>query len=323
MAISFNTAATAPSVQASSTTLTIPAGVLSGDVMILVVNGFSSGASVSLTVSSTGTAFTQIGTTQQGGTASGFTTYGGIYYAVASGTDAGKVITIGTTQTGGTLFICGALAAYTGASNTTPIDVSGGAASSTSPLTVPSKTTTVTGDWAVYPSAFGENPGANYTAPGGVTQRAKTEVNGVGAGIWDSNGSVGSSGTSIGGINFTSVSGTLWLTGFTIGLAPPGGGPVSHNDTGALTVTPARSNTLTHGHNPTGALTVTPAKSNTLTHGHNPGAALTVTPARTNTQVHAATKQPSLTVRPVFANTVSGGRKVPGGGPDRHRWWKP
>jgi len=55
---------------------------------------------------------------------------------------------------------------------------------------------------------------------------------------------------------------------------------------------------------------------------HNDTAALAVTPARSNTLVHAATKQPSLTIRPVFANTVTGGRKVPGGGPDRHRWWR-
>ena len=321
MAISFNTSTHLNSTQTASNTLTIPAGVLAGDVMILVLNGFSSGTSPALSVSSTGTAFTQIGSTQAGGTASGFTTYGAIYYAVASSTDAGKVLTLSISG-GGTSFICAALAAYTGASNASPIDVSGGVASASSPLTVPARTTTVTGDWAVYASAFGENPGALFTAPGGITQREKTEVNGVGAGIWDSNGSVGSSGTSIGGINFTSTAGTLWLTGFTIGLAPPGGA-VNHNDTGALTVTPARANTLTHGHNPAAALTVTPARANTLTHGHNPAAALTVAPGRANTQVHAATKPAALTVRPVFANTVSGGRKVPGGGPDRHRWWKP
>ena len=228
MAISFNTAASANGAGVSETSqnLTIPAGVLAGDVMLLVINGFSNGASGSVTVSasSTGTAFTQIGSQQVGGAgASGFNTFGAIFDAVASSTDAGKVITATINNPGGSNFIAMSMAAYTGASNTAPIDVSGGTNSATSPLTFPAETTTVAGDWAIYLSAFGESTNATFTGPSGTSTRTTTESGGVGSGIWDSNASVGGAGTGIGGASFqfSSTSTTVWLTGFTIGLSPP------------------------------------------------------------------------------------------------------
>ena len=110
-----------------------------------------------------------------------------------------------------------------------------------------------------------------------------------------------------------------WVSGI---VTVKAAGSTAHTDTGALTVTPGRSNTLAHGHNPSGALTVTPTRANTLLQDHGRAPVLALAPAFADTQVHAATKTPSLTVRPVFANTVTGGRKVPGGGPDRARWWK-
>lgn len=223
MAITYNTGAVSPSPNTTNV-LTIPAGVLAGDVMLLVVNGFAPTAGASLTVSSTGTAFTQIGSTQAGGAgASGYYAYGGIYYAVASSTDHGKVISVSVSG-GGSTFVCCALTAYTGASNSAPIDVSGGTNAASSPLTFPAETTGVANDWAVYLSAWGESSNASYTGPSGTTSREAVEAGGVGCGIWDSNGSVGGSGTSIGGSGktFSSTAGTVWLTGFTIGLAPPG-----------------------------------------------------------------------------------------------------
>lgn len=99
-------------------------------------------------------------------------------------------------------------------------------------------------------------------------------------------------------------------------------GSTAHNDTGALTVTPGRANTLIHGHNPTGHLTVTPGRANTLLHGHNPAAALTVAPARTAARLHAATIGAALVIRPSFGAATSGGRKRGGQTPDRARWWK-
>jgi len=215
VAISYNTGTT------GAATTTIPAGVLNHDVMLLVVNGFSNGTSPVVSVSSTGTAFTQIGTQQAGGTDSGYTAYGAIFYAVASASDAGKVITASVSG-GGSPFLATALASYTGASNSAPVDVSGGANSGSSPLNFPAETTGYAGDWAIYLTASGDN-GAGLTGPSGTTQRQLGNPSyGVYAGIWDGNGSAGAAGSSIGGSSFkVTASGTPWLTAFTIGLAFP------------------------------------------------------------------------------------------------------
>ena len=219
--ITYNTGAVSPN-PSPSTALTIPAGVLAGDVMLLIVNGFTNGTGPVLTVSSTGTAFTQIGATQAGGSGSGYTAYGGAYYAVATSADAGKIISASVSG-GGSPFMCSVLAAYTGASTTAPVDVSGGANSASSPLTFPAKTTGAAGDWAVYLAAWGEAANGDYTGPSGTIREA-LESGGVGCGIWDSNGSAGGSGTGIGGggETFASTAATVWLTGFTIGLAAGG-----------------------------------------------------------------------------------------------------
>lgn len=224
MAISYNTGATATNQGGgggASQTLTIPAGVLAGDVMLLAVNAFSNGTTPALTVASTGTAFTQIGATQKGGTGSGYSVYGGIYYAVAAGTDAGKVITASVSG-GGAPFVCVALAAYTGVSSSAPVDVSGGANAGISPLTFPAETTGVANDWAVYLAPFSESVNASFTGPAGTTSRQSVESGGIGCAIWDSAGGVGGAGTSIGGAGETlsSTAATVWLTGFTVGLAP-------------------------------------------------------------------------------------------------------
>src|SRR5215469_14243996 len=111
--------------------------------MLVVVEGFSNTSGATLSLSSTGTAFTQIGSTQVGGAlASGFDSFGGIFYAVASSTDAGKVITATVGNPGGSTFIALSLASYSGCNTSSPIDVSGGANGSASPLNFPALTTT-------------------------------------------------------------------------------------------------------------------------------------------------------------------------------------
>src|SRR5215469_3557921 len=226
MAISFNTGATANGggTSASSLGITIPAGVLVNDVILLVVEDFSSGTTPGISLSSTGGAFTQIGSTQiGGGGASGFNSAGAIYYRVATAADPGATVTATATGTGGQNFWAIALAAYTGARTPSPVDVSGGANAAASPLNFPALTTGIAGDWAIYLEAFGESTNGTFTGPSGTTTRETTENGGVGAGIWDSNGSVGGAGTGIGGssFQFSSTSATVWLDGFTVGLAPP------------------------------------------------------------------------------------------------------
>lgn len=269
MAIAFNTGTT------GAGTTTIPAGVLAGDVMLLVVNGFSNGTSPVVSVSSTGTAFTQIGSQVAGGSASGFSSYGAIFYAVAAATDAGKVITASITG-GGTPSFATALAAYTGASNSAPIDVSGGAGSGVSPLSFPTLSTGHAGDWAISLSAYGEGSGAGVTVSSGTLRENHEPSFGVGAGIWDSNGSVGGSGTSIGGNTVSSSAASVWLTAFTVGLAPPSSG-TPHTATVSLTVTPSVS--VAAGQRSTVALTVRPSVTVARQAAHVRAVSLAVVPS--------------------------------------------
>ena len=225
MPVSFNTATSnnGGGVSQASLSLTIPAGVLAGDILLLAVHGFQNVSAVNtLQASSTGTTPVQVSTQQQSPLASGFWADGAIFRVVASATDAGKVLTASFADSRTALWAL-ALAAYTGASGSSPVDVSGGTATGTSPLTFPAETTSIAGDWAIYLAPFAESTNASFTGPAGTTNRASTENGGVGCAIWDSNGSVGGAGTGIGGAAFqlSSTAATVWLTGFTAGLAPP------------------------------------------------------------------------------------------------------
>lgn len=231
MAISFNTSAavTSASSQVASQAITVPAGVLAGDVVLIKADAVNvtNGTVPTLTPSSTGTTPTQVGSTAGGSEPLPAAVAGALFYFIASGTDAGKVVTISTSINS---FMSVGLAAYTGASNSTPIDVSGGAfgGANTNSVTCPSKVTGVTGDWAVYLGGGAAEGSANGTMgiPAGSTSRRNTvDGSAIGIAITDSNGSVGASGASIGGGTFTSASPTnAILTAFTVGLAPPGGG---------------------------------------------------------------------------------------------------
>ena len=329
MAISFNTGATA-SVTASGTasgTITIPAGVAAGDVILVLVSVFTT-ATGTLTnaLSSTGTAPTQVGVNENAN-AAGVLSQGSVFQIKASGSDAGKVLTFSTSGgSGGSYWYAVALAAYTGAASATPVDVITGSGTFTSNnaggATTPAATTGVSGDWHVSLIGYNVANGTSITKPSSLTSRETLNGNqGVMCGIADSAASVGAAGTSIGSVTWTSqVPNNTWVNAFTVGLAPAGG--TAHNATGALTVTPAGADTLTHGHNPSGALTVTPSRSATRLHAAVRAPALTVTPVRAVTRVHAATIGAALTVRPSFGAATSGGRKQGGQTPDRARWWK-
>lgn len=234
MAISFNASANANSgaSQAGSQAVTIPAGVLTGDAVIIICTQVViSGTSGTLTPTSTGTTPTQIGATLTLSSGS-ITLLSAAYYFVASPSDASKVVTI----TNGSQFGFWSLsvAAYTGASASSPIDVSQGATTAigSSSVACPSLTTGVSGDWAVYLSA-GAFENGTITVPSGATSRtAVVAASDVVAAITDSNASVGGSGTSIGGGTFTAGSNSNnFLSAWTIGLSPTGGAPPTFSAT--------------------------------------------------------------------------------------------
>lgn len=229
MAISYNTGATADSAgtQATSQAITIPAGVHSGDVVLILAQQVPLTSTPStFTISSTGTTPQSAGSAVTGTESLPAAVTGQVFWFAASASDAGKVVTITASATG---FWSVALAAYSGASNTNPIDVISGAFGGAGSITVtcPTVTTHSPNCWAVFLGGGAEENSTAITVPSGSTQRQNDNSSSqIAAAISDSNGSVGAGGTSIGGGTFSSVAGSsnVILTAFTVGLALPGGG---------------------------------------------------------------------------------------------------
>lgn len=238
MAISYNTGVATSGAQAgSSQALVIPAGVLANDVMILAVSAFDDTGAPALSVSSTGSAWTQMaGSAPNNGTTSGYRQYNAIFYCVAGSSDPGATVTV--TNANGSAFWELALVSYTGASTTNPIDVRtwyGPYGQSTvGTVNCPQLVTRANNEWAIYIASNAASTAT--TGPSGSTQRQNAiSGNGMTTAIFDSNGSVGNAGTTIGGGAFTGGA-TTWVV-WTIGLVPAGDtipASISLNDHGAV-----------------------------------------------------------------------------------------
>ena len=242
---SFNTGATADSgsSQTASQAITIPAGVLAGDEVLFVATVVPISSSTgTVTVASTGTTPAQVGPAQnQSVPATPATVTVTLWKMVAGSSDAGKVVTFTSTVNG---FWSVSLGAWSGTAGASAIDVSGGtiSAAAASTVTCPSLTTGVSGDWAIYLTGGSYELGT-LAGPSGSTQREKNiSAVSVSSAIFDSNASVGGSGTGIGGGIFDAggTNTNNMLAAFTVGLAPAGSG-TAHTATASLTVTPARA----------------------------------------------------------------------------------
>lgn len=210
--------------------ITIPAGILGGDVVFICATNVNLIATpAAMSAASTGTTPVQAGTTGTGTEPLPASVATAVWYFTAAGTfgsassDVGKVVTITATSTS-TGFISAALAAYSGASNSSPVDVVGNAfgGAGVASVTCPSKVTGVAGDWAVY-FGSGAAEGGGLAGPSGATMRQSVMSGAdVGVAVYDSNGSAGAAGSTIGGGTFTTSSATnSILVAFTLGLAPP------------------------------------------------------------------------------------------------------
>ena len=232
MAISYNTGSVAHlTASTSSSTTTVPAGVLSGDAVFVLVWGFTTASgTLTPTLSSTKTAPSLVGT-KQNSTGGGIQTSAGVFLINAGSSDAGATLTYGLSGgSGGSYWFNVGIVSYTGA-NATPVDVNAGteffSASSAGTTVTPSATTVAAGDWQIQFIGCGPPSGANFTVPGGITQR-EAITSGTNAGlllqIGDSNGSVGGAGTSIGNTTWTCSgegASNTWSNSFTVGLQPP------------------------------------------------------------------------------------------------------
>lgn len=223
--ITFNTGATGnSSSQQASFTVTVPAGVLAGDLMVLVVNMNStsnagSGAAVS---SSAGTTFTRVGSPVVTGTGTGIISLTA-FTAVAGASDAGSTLTV-TAQATGTFFGSATLGAYTGAASA-GVSATAFTASGSATATAPSVTTTVTGEVVLW-AATANVPGSGTAVVSGTqanTYAFQREATSTGGNVtvlgdtcqwWPS-------GTAQGGVQFSGVTAT-WAM-MTLALVPAAG----------------------------------------------------------------------------------------------------
>lgn len=170
MAIAFGLSATGYQNSGLTTTATIPA-VSAGD--FVVVLGVYSGA-VGLTLTSTGTTPTQL----SGSPVTTTSAMHGLWTFTASGTDAGKVLTLTVSATSK---ISMSVVSYTGVNGTTPIDQSSVVSApggSTATHTCGTVTTVTDQDWIIQGFTCKDSTTTSWTSPG--TLRAS--VIGTGAG---------------------------------------------------------------------------------------------------------------------------------------------
>lgn len=238
MAISFNTGATAHAETAASVNLAIPAGVLAGDVMALILTVFcETGVQPVIAFAGGGGAWTPVpvntGANPEVATAgSVIWSYGFAYTRVATAGDPGATVTISETgSAAGTTWLAVAMAAYTGASPAAPVDVAfgGNAQGANVAGTFPSGNTAADGDWSLFMAAYGLPAGSTPALAGEAKRADVFSAADVGATIWDSAAAVGPAGTAIGGGTITGIAGgTDWWSLFTVGLtafvAPPSTG---------------------------------------------------------------------------------------------------
>lgn len=144
------------------------------------------------------------------------------YQRVATEADIGATVTITDSTAGDGDDWTVALAAYTRANQLNPVDRAGGSGTiiyaGPGSLTLPSETARVAGDWAVYLAGAAAGATMAVTGPSGTTQRQNyqsADYNLVA--IYDSNGQTGL--TSVNG-TFATTNSDIFLTGFTICVAP-------------------------------------------------------------------------------------------------------
>lgn len=227
MAISYNTGATATADTATSCNITIPAGVLTNDVMVMSLCVFTESSSApTISFSGAGGTWTPTAGTQATNNGTVYT-YGYAYYRVATAGDPGATLTV--TESGsaaGTTWFSISLVAYTGANLSTPVDVSAGnsvAATTTTSIVTPTQTTGAANDWALQMLAAGTGANVTLTVPSGTQRQEICSDAGITTCIVDSNGPLAAN-TSIGGGTFNAsneVASSCWLTSFTIGIQPP------------------------------------------------------------------------------------------------------
>ncbi len=208
-------------VKATSATATIPAGAGIGDVIFLVFNAtnLSTSASTTLSVTSTGNAWTQIGSTETCAISSFSYIWSSLWWLKVQAADQGATVTLHSTTS---LYLGAAAAGYSGVNSTSPVDGYAFNATTAGEETWASPTTTasVSTDWLLNLAGIASTQTIATPAGPGTSRQTYFAYNEFWTGLSDSNGTV-AAGT-VGGGNFTSgyYSGLVTWT-----LAISGGNP--------------------------------------------------------------------------------------------------
>lgn len=162
MAIAFRASAEAH-VTSGSLTLTIPATVQAGD-LLLVVAAMNNGGNAAYDWS------TPAGWTKKDDRSVGSNFYAAVYSKVAVSGDAGAALTLASSNTGKS---CAIIAAYSGCDQATPIDVFQAASETTAATahTTPTAAMTQDQDWVIIAAAQSDSTTESWSTPSGYTKR--------------------------------------------------------------------------------------------------------------------------------------------------------
>lgn len=219
-------------------TLTIPAGVLPGDVMIVAVSMFTfTPTNPGITLTPAVGSWTQVGGgLQSSPAAGGLKEFGAVWKRVATAADAGTTLTFAFTGTPGStdqFWWAIDIVAYTGFSD---VDVSNLAGTGTSGNLLPSGTSGALGELVVAIGSIAVAGSGSVSSLSGAVIRQNANTAGIACVIADTVYGVGASGTAIGGGSFVTTGGagdqwcdfiltlkpiaqTLWGQGLTTAVA--------------------------------------------------------------------------------------------------------
>jgi hypothetical protein len=194
-------------------TFTLPAGVLTNDVMVVAIEVFTYGGAIPgfATPTSGGGNWTQVGSTLSSPQGS-FDTFAVCFQRVATASDASSTFSVSYNGTPGStdlLWWSACMGSYTAFYTASPIgNVFTIAGVNATSVTSPSGTTARSGSWAIQTCQASISGSGSISSPPATNRELSNPGQGIDSGLSDSNGSAGAAGSAIGGGTWTTAGGT-------------------------------------------------------------------------------------------------------------------
>lgn len=205
MAIAYRASATASNSSSSTVVINKPTGTVDGDVMICIINANTS--STTITPPAGWTLIRSL-------TTPFITANASTYYKVASSEGSSYTFTLSSSQRNS-----GIISSFSGADNSSPINVEDGQTNANATSTAPSITTTVDNCMLIYVSGYDDGASYTYTPPTGYTEAIETGAAAACELAYLIKATAGSTGSVDG-----TISGAVSNAAFHIALAPAGAG---------------------------------------------------------------------------------------------------